>query len=123
MSENYVDIVFDGPPSQESGRFVEAESPAGKSVNIGGWIDRKDGYWALRIKGGDIPTGNDAPLFGHSKAEYKVVAGLSLGDLDAQVTALLRQGWRLIGAPLVVAPEHTHALCYYREMERGLPSL
>jgi hypothetical protein len=45
----YVDIVFDGPPGHEAGRFVEAESPAGTSVRIGEWIDRGDGCWALRI--------------------------------------------------------------------------
>lgn len=45
----YLDIVFDGPPSHESGRFVEVESPAGRSVNVGEWIDRGDGMWALRI--------------------------------------------------------------------------
>jgi hypothetical protein len=45
-----IDIVFDGPPSHESGRFVEVEDQSGKSINIGKWIDRKDGYWALRIK-------------------------------------------------------------------------
>lgn len=45
----YVDIVFDAPPSHESGRFVETESPAGVGVMVGEWIDRGDGYWALRI--------------------------------------------------------------------------
>ena len=45
----YLDIVFDGPPSHESGRFIEVESPAGRSVSVGEWIDRGDGMWALRI--------------------------------------------------------------------------
>jgi hypothetical protein len=48
MSE-YIDIVFDGPPSHESGRFVEVESAEGKSISIGEWVHRPDGYWALRI--------------------------------------------------------------------------
>lgn len=46
---DYFDVVFDGPPSHESGRFVEVESPAGTSVRLGEWIDRGDGYWALRF--------------------------------------------------------------------------
>ena len=46
---NYIDIVFDGPPSHESGRFVEVESPPGKSIKIGEWIHREDGFWALRF--------------------------------------------------------------------------
>jgi hypothetical protein len=47
---DYIDVVFDGPPSHESGRFVECEDPDGKSVNAGEWIDRGNGLWALRIK-------------------------------------------------------------------------
>lgn len=45
-----VDVVFDGPPSHESGRFVETEDVFGASVSVGEWIDRGDGMWALRIK-------------------------------------------------------------------------
>lgn len=48
--ESYVDIVFDGPPSHESGRFVEVENEAGESIRFGKWIERPDGYWALRIE-------------------------------------------------------------------------
>jgi hypothetical protein len=43
-----IDIVFDGPPSHESGRFVEVERE-GKSINIGQWIEREDKLWILRI--------------------------------------------------------------------------
>jgi len=45
----FVDIVFDGPPAAESGRFVEVENAQGKSIRFGVWIERPDGYWALRI--------------------------------------------------------------------------
>jgi hypothetical protein len=44
-----VDIVFDGPPGHESGRFVEVESPPGRSVKFGEWVKRDDGYWVLRF--------------------------------------------------------------------------
>ncbi len=47
--KDYVDIVFDGPPGPESGRFVEVENAQGKSISFGEWIERPDGYWALRI--------------------------------------------------------------------------
>lgn len=47
--EAYLDVVFDGPPSHVSGRFVEVENPAGASVKAGWWIDRGNGLWALRI--------------------------------------------------------------------------
>lgn len=46
---DYIDIVFDGPPGHESGRFVEVEDSTGKSIHVGEWIQREDGYWALRI--------------------------------------------------------------------------
>ena len=44
-----VDIVFDGPPGPESGRFVEVESPPGRSIRFGEWVERDDGYWVLRF--------------------------------------------------------------------------
>jgi len=43
-----INIILDGPPSHESGRFVEVETDDGKSINIGEWI-QKGNYWALRI--------------------------------------------------------------------------
>jgi len=46
-----IDVVFDGPPGPQSGRFVEVEDMNGASVSVGEWIERADGCWALRIKG------------------------------------------------------------------------
>lgn len=45
-----IDIVFDGPPWPEAGRFVEVEDQDGKSISIGEWVERPDGFWALRIQ-------------------------------------------------------------------------
>jgi hypothetical protein len=53
----FLDIVFDGPPGHEAGRFVEAEVE-GASVNAGEWVER-NGYWLLRI---DNPTALRAEL-------------------------------------------------------------
>lgn len=39
-------IVFDGPPSHDSGRFVEVETSDGKSVSAGEW-KQDGGYWNL----------------------------------------------------------------------------
>jgi len=50
MSGKFIDIVFDGPPAPESGRFIEVEDEQGRSINAGEWIQRDDGYWALRIR-------------------------------------------------------------------------
>jgi hypothetical protein len=44
-----IDIVFDGPPGPEAGRFVEVEDDSGKSISVGEWIHRPDGFWALRM--------------------------------------------------------------------------
>jgi hypothetical protein len=41
-------VIFDGPPSHESGRFVEVENLLGESVGLGGaWSQRPDGLWQL----------------------------------------------------------------------------
>lgn len=45
-----IDVVFDGPPSHESGRFVEVENSEGKSILFGEWLQRSDGYWVLRFR-------------------------------------------------------------------------
>lgn len=45
-----IDIVFDGPPGPQSGRFVEVENHLGRSVRFGEWVER-DGFWCLRISG------------------------------------------------------------------------
>lgn len=50
-----IDVVFDGPPAAESGRFVEVEDMAGASIRIGEWVERGDGFWALRIPLGATP--------------------------------------------------------------------
>jgi len=46
---SHIDIVFDGPPGPEAGRFVEIENQDGESIKFGEWVERDDGYWALRI--------------------------------------------------------------------------
>jgi len=50
----HIDIVFDGPPSHESGRFVEVEDDTGRSIKFGNWMQRSDGFWALRIDAVDV---------------------------------------------------------------------
>ncbi|XAO35500.1 hypothetical protein SEA_MORGANA_66 [Gordonia phage Morgana] len=46
---DFVDIVFDGPPDHEAGRFVECEDAAGRGIRFGEWIDRGNGQWVLRV--------------------------------------------------------------------------
>ena len=55
----YIDVVFDGPPEAESGRFVEVEDETGASIAAGEWIERENGYWALRIATSQSEPGPD----------------------------------------------------------------
>jgi hypothetical protein len=43
-----VDIVFDGPPSA-CPVFIEVEDDQRRSIKLGEWVQRDDGYWVLRI--------------------------------------------------------------------------
>ena len=61
----FVDIVFDGPPGPESGRFVEVENQLGRSVDVGEWVQRPEGYWSLRIGPSDITSLASNPTNGH----------------------------------------------------------
>ena len=46
---NFFDVVFDGPPSQGLGRFIEVENEKGEGMKVGEWMQRDDGHWVLRI--------------------------------------------------------------------------
>ena len=50
-----INIIFDGPPSHISGRFIEVELDDGRSIRVGKWIERSDGLWKLRIT--ELPKG------------------------------------------------------------------
>lgn len=63
MSDNYIDILFDGPPSSEGGRFIEIENEDGYSISAGEWLEPKcspanhsegeacgEQFWRLRLK-------------------------------------------------------------------------
>ena len=43
-----MDIIFDGPPSHKSGRFIEVEFD-GESASVGEWQERSNGLWALHL--------------------------------------------------------------------------
>jgi hypothetical protein len=58
---SHIDIVFDGPPSHDMPRFVEVEDSRRRSVDVGEWIHRDDGYWVLRLTAADVPVGDGKP--------------------------------------------------------------
>jgi hypothetical protein len=55
MAEEYIDIVFTGPPGPDPAEcgFVEVERSDGTSMRLGEWVERGDGYWVLRFKPSD----------------------------------------------------------------------
>lgn len=59
----YIDVVFDAPPGPVAGRFVEVEDAEGRSISVGEWVCRPDGYWALRIRA--IRAAAPAPTYVH----------------------------------------------------------
>lgn len=65
-----VHILFDGPPSHESGRFVEVENDAGASINIGEWVKRADDLWDLVIPYPAPVDGRDKVLEDDSEPDY-----------------------------------------------------
>lgn len=60
-----INIVFDGPPGPETGRFVEVENDAGASISVGHWIERPDGFWSLRIEPPQVTWAEIATLCAH----------------------------------------------------------
>jgi len=47
MSE--IRIVFDKLPGPQGCTFIEVEDETGKSISVGEWVNREDGYVELRI--------------------------------------------------------------------------
>ena len=45
-----IDVIFDGPPSHEAGRFVDVHDENGNGIRVGEWIEQDDGFWALRLE-------------------------------------------------------------------------
>ena len=58
FSRGAINIIFDGPPGPESGRFVEVETDEGQGMGIGSWVDQNNGHWSLRIGPDDEPKVN-----------------------------------------------------------------
>lgn len=104
MSESHefeggvVDIVFDGPPGPSAlgGRFVEIEDLKGRSVRVGKWRDRGNGFWALRLGLPVIRSRRD--LIEEVFREMELAAGKTVSSAylpalaEAAVDSLAREG-------------------------------
>ena len=67
-----INIIFDGAPSHESGRFIEVENDFGESIKCGEWIENDDGTWTLKID--EIPP-QAVPHVHDARGEDKDVCG------------------------------------------------
>lgn len=50
----HVNVVFDGPPGQDSPRLIEVEDENGRSLRLGEWVRAPDGRWHLRFTAEDV---------------------------------------------------------------------
>lgn len=60
--EAHIDIVFDGPPGPDGGRFVEVDDASGRSISCHTWLQRPDGNWVLRITPAEFAKAAEAPV-------------------------------------------------------------
>ncbi len=43
-----MDVMFDGPPGPQPGRFIDChDAVTGESIHWGKWLDNGDGTWSL----------------------------------------------------------------------------
>lgn len=78
-----IHIVFDGPPGPTPGRFVEVETPDGKSCVVGEWRERTDGCWALVLELASppqAPTDGEDDITPEAVDAIQVEADKILGD-------------------------------------------
>lgn len=111
-----MDIVFDGPPSHESGRFVEVEDATGKSINVGEWLQRPDGYWALRIAA--LPPGDAPQTCPHCKL-LAVMPEVCTPEINAVIEDSIEQDWALLNKGVEIgkalaAPVDAPQTCEWR---------
>jgi hypothetical protein len=45
-----VRLIFDGPLSRDVPSLIAIEDNEGRSVSVGHWRERQDGYWELVIR-------------------------------------------------------------------------
>ena len=95
-----IDIIFDGPPSHESGRFVEVERD-GKSINAGEWVELPGGLWALRIPDFESQLASARAALEKAEAEWDAALDKVSAERDQANGALL-----VMRAALEKSPEH-----------------
>ena len=88
---DYIDIVFDTPPSPGGCQFIEVEDSQGKSMRLGEWIERPDGTWAIRFNPADYVSYLKEPTYWMLKAGADVIGGAN--PYESPITRTARM-WR-----------------------------
>jgi len=84
---NFIDIVFDKLPGPEGCRFIEVENSDSQSIRFGEWVQRLDGYAALRISDG-------RPVADLIAALQNLLNGISTGALKSDQDEVLESAVR-----------------------------
>jgi hypothetical protein len=58
--KEYIDIVFDKLPGPEGCTFIEVEDETAKSIRLGEWVEREDGFAVIRFPTSRIKDLNTA---------------------------------------------------------------
>lgn len=109
VSHRTIDIVFDGPPGPEAGRFVEVESPPGTSIKLGEWIDDGE-FWRLRFM---VPTQVDRQKITIAAKNPRVI------DNDRDEITVTLNGKELRGWSYSTEPERRVKMLAAREYVEG----
>lgn len=74
-----INFVCDGPPSHESGRFIEVEDDNGCGMKVGEWVKHRsvDGWWSLRVEL-PTPSAEAERIAGEMLAANEVLGGKTL---------------------------------------------
>jgi len=104
---DFIDIVFDGPPGPNPGRFVEVENSKGASIRFGEWVHREDGRWVLRIQSAPTTTpvlDDDGNPTGYYREPDGSVVTLA-DEYDAADDCETCGGRGVVGGPTGQTPE------------------
>lgn len=105
-------VVFDGPPSHESGRFIEVEDGHGHGLGPSqcgaDWRQREDGYWELGPFGTDPLTSRERTALLLAARERSVDRGGAAWE-EPELRKMTEDEWatiaRKLGSGAAVPPK------------------
>jgi hypothetical protein len=96
----FINIVFDGPPGPDGGRFIEVETDDGRSLSAGEWLDygpepEHAGWTKLRIPYGGRQAPEPVALVFVDEPQGLIFVGIDNGDGEPNAPS---KGWTDRGA-------------------------